>query len=452
MDHLPSELVSIIAAHLVLEDLVNKPFSRLTGTICFESGEVDDWLDCGNNARSNICNFRLVYRKFYNSSVAGFGDVLGHRVFRTTQIGLEDLQAISRVARLQPHIRTLTFETARFANAARISVLKAVLEAVPEPERSRLQAAISEAHTWERAHRGSRYAQEVVPLLERLPHLRTLRIFLPDLSTAENHLRGWLAAGDAEILSQAAVKRSSLPLVHTNLYHGFDRDLTTLNPIFNALKASKTDIWHLRTGPWMAVLPTDFFSILQNTGMISNLTNLRFDISPDHLKERDSFTSCCFRNLFEQITSVTHLTLAMEQIPEFEQYAEATRNLMESLRLLNRPQYLVIRGSWEYVEDELIDAVTTHSESLEVLSLKGPVMAVGDWTSTVRRLMQLPLRHLEVSDMCAWMSSRSEIGAVDDVMWQELVSGFEKDVEEQTTCEVYLSSGGAEYLFCPHAK
>jgi hypothetical protein len=455
MDQLPSELVSIIVAELVHEDIVKKPTAWLVRKNLFESREFDDWLSYSNDARADLCNFRLVNRKSYYSSFATFGNILGHRVFRITQVGLEDLQAISNTPRLRLHIRTLTFGTARFANPARISVLQRVLEDVPEPDRTRLRAAHSEAYRWQQAHRGSRYTKEVAPLLERLPQLRSLRIFLPDLPTAENHLGGWLGPSDTEILLKAHVRPHASPpppLISADIYHAFDKDLTALNPLFNALMPSKTVIQDLRIGPWIAVLPHDFSRILQNTGMMSSLTHLRFDVSPDHLQERDSFTSHSYREVFEQITSVTHLTLAMEEIPGFERYVEATNNLLGLLSLLHQPQHLTIRGVWEYSENQLFDLISTHQESLKLLSLKEAVMVSGNWTSTVQRLVQLPLRHLEVSDMRAWVSSRSEVSTVDDDTWRKFVSSAKKDVEDQRTCEVYLSSGGKEYLFRPGTK
>jgi hypothetical protein len=119
MDQLPSELVSIIVAELVHEDIVKKPTAWLVRKNLFESREFDDWLSYSNDAREDLCNFRLVNRKSYYSSFATFGNILGHRVFRITQVGLEDLQAISNTQRLRLHIRTLTFGTARFANPAK---------------------------------------------------------------------------------------------------------------------------------------------------------------------------------------------------------------------------------------------------------------------------------------------------------------------------------------------
>jgi hypothetical protein len=455
MDHLPRELVDMITAELVHEDAEKEPPAWLERRRLSELGEVSDWTGYSKATRSDFCNFRLVNRKFYHSSFATFGNILGHRVFRITQVGLEDLQAISNVPRLRPHICTLTFGTARFADPASLRSLQCLLDGIPEPARTRLLAAYSVAYQWQQAYGGSRYTKEVAGLLERLPQLRSLRIFLSDLPTPDNHLGGWLGSGDAELLKKAQGRfdmLGHLQHVHAGIYHDLDKDLTALKPFFNALKASRTVIRDLRTGHWKGILPHDFSRMLQNTGMMSSLTHLRFVIRPDHLQEIDSFTCQSFHEVFEQITNVTHLKLGMEYVSAFERHAEATHNLLGLLKLLNRPQHLTVRGVWEYSENHLVDLIATHKESLEFLSLKEPVLSTGDWTSTVQHLMQFQLRHLQVSDMREWSSNRGESSPVGDGTWQKFVSSVKKDVEDQKTCEVHLSSGGAEYFFQPGAK
>lgn len=396
MDHIPVELISMIAAQLLQEDFVDEPSARLIRTTVDMSGIVGGWSNFCENVRPDICNFRLVNRKFHDSSFASFGNILGHRAFRITKVGLEDLQAISSIARLRPHIRTLAFGTARFGNLPE-TVLPGLLDVISEPDQARMRVAYFEAYRWQEVNRGSRYAQEVAPLLARLPHLQALSVFLSDYAAMDAHLGGWLGPGDAGRLSEAFTKYYPPHVVSANIYHLYDKDLTVLAPLFDALAASKTSIRDLRIGPQVSVRPIDINRILRDTSMLSNLTHLRFDTSPSDIGDSYTHTSLCFYKPVMRLTNVTHLTLGMVGHRVSEHYADATRNLLNLLSLLKRPQHLVIRGIWEYSEDDLIRSMSAHSKSLNLLSLKGAVMAAGNWTSTVRRLVQLPIKNLKIS-------------------------------------------------------
>jgi hypothetical protein len=106
MDHLPVELISMIAAQLQQWNLADQPFSHLTE---ISADNRDGWLIHTKASRRDIKNFRLVCSKLCHSTLCNFGEILGDRVYRFTKVGLEVLQAMSNIVELQPHIRTLTF-------------------------------------------------------------------------------------------------------------------------------------------------------------------------------------------------------------------------------------------------------------------------------------------------------------------------------------------------------
>jgi dissimilatory sulfite reductase (desulfoviridin) alpha/beta subunit len=100
-----------------------------------------------------------------------------------------------------------------------------------------------------------------------------------------------------------------------------------------------------------------------------------------------------------------------------------------------------------------VDFISTRGESFTLLSLKDAVMEMGNWTSTISRLVQLQaptLHYLEVSAMSTISpNDRTVSDPVDNVGWQKFLSNVKKPVEQQASCYVYLSWGTKKYLFEP---
>jgi hypothetical protein len=69
--------------------------------------------------------------------------------------------------------------------------------------------------------------------------------------------------------------------------------------------------------------------------------------------------------------------------------AAATSVLLKLLSAMPRLDYLTIRGTRSYAEDDLINLVSTHATTLTRFALKGPSLVSGTWTSTIRRLLDL---------------------------------------------------------------
>jgi hypothetical protein len=91
----------MIAAPLQERNLAQQPFSHITET---SADRKDGWLVHTKASVRDTSKFRLVYGKLRDSSLRSFGDILGDRVFRFTEVGLQDLQAMSNTVKLRHHI------------------------------------------------------------------------------------------------------------------------------------------------------------------------------------------------------------------------------------------------------------------------------------------------------------------------------------------------------------
>jgi len=446
MDRLPIELVSVIIQGLQQSNAGDEPFDRLTETT--REG-VDGWLVQTVESRRDICNFRLVSRKFYNSSFPTFSELLGDRVFRITQSGLEDLFAICSTTSLPLHIRKLTFGTFRFEEPI---ILRDLCQSLPQPHKTRLCVSYKGDHCWHQSHGASLQAQDLAQILRRLSNLKTLRILLFDNWDIVNYLGEWL--GPSEVADVARVVPKSAPTLSINDddYRSRTNDLLPwLAPLFNAIRSTKTVLQDLRFGLDNTPAPNELFNTLGKINIASSLRHLRLHMNPTHLRESGSFYYSCLVDTFQALSNITHLTLSMVQITDFEHDGDATDNLLNLLEPLKLLRHLTIRGAWQYSEDQLLKFVSSRDAELSLFSLKDPVMHAGSWSSTISRLAQLQpgnLRYFEVFSM-----STSEMNALDSVDpvvgWEEFLAVVKKPVEQWATCSVYLSCSHDNYFFGP---
>jgi hypothetical protein len=82
----------MIAAQLQERNLAQQPFSHITET---SADRKDGWLAHTKASVRHISKFRLVCGKLRDSSLRSFGDILGDRVFRFTEVGLHDSALIA---------------------------------------------------------------------------------------------------------------------------------------------------------------------------------------------------------------------------------------------------------------------------------------------------------------------------------------------------------------------
>ncbi|KAH5130959.1 hypothetical protein HBH70_185460 [Parastagonospora nodorum] len=448
MDRLPVELISVIIRGLQQSNVSDGPLDRLTETT--QEG-VDGWLIHTVASRRDICNFRLVSRKFYNSSFPSFGETLGDRVFRITQTGLEDLFAIASTTSLRPHVRKLTLGTFR---SDEVTIVRDLLKSLPEPHRTRLRASYTDDYRWHRSHRASLQTQDLAQLLRRLSNLRNVRILLLDSWDMINYLGEWLDPGIVAIVARELPKSTSTLSVTDDNYKLRTTDLLTcLAPVFDALKSTKTVLQDLGFGLNNAPAPNELFRTLDKINIASSLRHLRLPMNPAHLMESGSFYYSCLIDTFQALSDITHLTLSMVQVTDFEYCADAMDHFLDLLRPMGHLQYLTIRGTWWYSEDQLLDFVASRGAELILFSLKDPVMHAGSWSSTVSRLAHLQPGNLRYFEACAMstsnLSGRDLTDPIEDLDWKELLTAVEKPVEQWATCSVYLSCSHHKYFFEP---
>ena len=458
MDQLPVEIISLIVEHLQQWNISDQPFSHLTETS--KDGTVG-WLTHTVESRRDVCNFRLVCHSFYNSSLRSFGEVLGNRIFRITKADLEDLEAISCVAALTPHIRTITFGSAQFDDISINQTLHVVLANIPAPHQLRLQAAYSRAFEWQRQlpHRG--YVRPMEAVLNRLPNFENIRLLTSDHPDRSSHLRGWLDPGDSEIIAKAwhetaggwPEDESIYDIGQASIRQQARSTVAAFFPLCCALQDAGTVLRELRIGLEDAVSPQALFALMNDTGMVSTLHRLRLQIDPrffqlSHQQQSALYYEC----IFALLPNVTDLSLSLVHDARFWNFGSAASSLLQLLRLLPHLKQLTMRGNWAYNERDLVDFVTDHGEHLAKLALKGPVLSAGSWTRVVQQLASVrlsALQHLQLSDMSLMAADTRSIPAFNTTSWQDFVEDVRQPIEENVMCTVYLSSGDGEYIHCP---
>lgn len=446
MDRLPVELISVVIRGLQQSNASDGPFDRLTETT--KEG-ADGWLVHTVESRRDICNFRLVSRKFYNSSFPTFSELLGDRVFRITQSGLEDLFAICSTKSLRPHIRKLTFGTFRFEEPI---ILRDLCRSLPQPHKTRLCVSYKGDYRWHQSHGASLQAQDLAQIVRRLSNLRNLRILLFDSWDIINYLGEWLGPSEAAVVARVAPKSASTLSNTDDNYRSRTSDLMPwLAPLFDALKSTKSSLQDLRFGLDNTPAPNELFRTLGKITIASSLRHLRLPINPTHFRESGSFYYSCLVDTFQALSNITHLTLSMVQISDFEHYTDATNNILNLLRPMEHLQHLAIRGAWQYSEEQLLDFVSSRGAELSLLSLKDPVMHAGSWSSMIARLAQFQtgnLRCFEVYSMST--SNMNDLDSADPVVdWEEFLAVVKKPVEQWATCSVYLSCSRLKFFFEP---
>jgi hypothetical protein len=155
------------------------------------------WCTFSNDSRSSILNARLTCRAFYNGSDHAFAKILGDRRFPFTKVDTEDLYSLGQKTKLARRITTLTFSCAAFEGKSGFWIT--FMYAFRELERydpERLKEAYTTCAQWHCEHIFN-CSSALALLLRAYPNFDTVRI---DLDRVPKHLRGWLQAGDTELL------------------------------------------------------------------------------------------------------------------------------------------------------------------------------------------------------------------------------------------------------------
>jgi hypothetical protein len=453
MENLPVELISMIAARLQERDSAKQPFSHVTET---SADRKDGWLVHTNASVRDICDFRLVCSKLRDSSLRSFGDILGDRVFRFTVVGLQDLQAMSKTVKLRPHIQTLTFGNAQFDDLTKNLALKKLFQMLPEPDRTRLRVAYSDAYLSQQRLSKSLRIYKLISALGNLPRLTNLRLLYYDYPGVSNHLGGWLGPHDSALLTWTCAKNHSTLFRAERIYAPYHDDKAAFNPVFEAIHCTGATIRDLRLGPGHISEAFDFArNIVRKPGMQSALSCVSLDIGPANLCLPGRHgNGPIFDKILWYSPNVTRLMLSMYPEASFTKFALAASRLVKILKTHARLDHLTIRGPWSFSEDELIDLLSSHATTLITLALKESNLSSGNWTSMVQRFLDLQpcaMQYLELTNMSALVSSNKGVPAFDISGWQEWET-IKEMIATKAKCTVYLSSGIVEYVFQPSAN
>lgn len=466
MDDIPVEVVFMVLEKLQRWTISPDPFSHLTET---STDGTEGWLKHTAESRRDICNFRLVSRKLCSESFKTFGELLGDRVFRMTKVGLEDLEAISAVNALRPHIRTLTFGGAHFSSSyetgdTQNQFLDDTLAAVPEPDRERLKTAYAKARDWIRSNPDT-YVRQLATVLGHFPNFGTLRFLVSDDPGVHRHLGGWLGPGDEEIIAQARHDRYPLPLEGDSLYQR-TRWAAVYNAsyyelVLTAIKDAGTSIQDFRVGSRCLLPNSCFMSIMGATDFVTSLRRLNHVVTASSLVETDVtrllalLAPECDRSSWvkpwSSFPKLTHLSMSMAPDAAFQGFTEATSSLLNALKPLPRLQHLTIRGPWSYAEEDLVDLVVAHANSLTHLVLIGPTLASGTWPSIIKRLVPFvsyQMEHLGIRNASLRTTDGNYLSHLTSG-WPAFVEAIAPVIEKHAAYTVCVTSGDQEYIHYP---
>jgi hypothetical protein len=447
MESLPVELLSAIAAQIQQWNISHQPFSHITETS--EYGTIG-WLTHTPASRQELCTFRLISPTCYASSFRALGEVLGDRIFRITKVGLEDLLALSGHATLGPHIRTLTFGTARFSRPDKhrnrqLNDLRDTLG----PEEDHLFAAYSAAADWQRVYDSDMYIKAMTNVFGQLPNLKSLRLFVSDRPGLKSHLGGWLSSADKQRVAEASSRNPTLMLEDDSIY---DLQLGTavrLKVLVAALKQAQTSVEDLRVGCGYGSSSSDLITWMRPVEITKHIRHLRLDLDPSYLDASPTYYKYT-EVIFSKLPNLRSVSFSLVH-NGYSELAGVTSELMLILQSLPCLENVTLRGEWTYAEDDLL-ALFSKCENLHTLALKGPVLARGSWASAVGQLMLMrpsKLKHLQFSNINMMEESTKLVPAFDASAWQQFVKEVRPAIEEHGKGTVYLSSGNGEYIFCP---
>lgn len=449
MDTLPVEVLAIIFKHLREWNVLDRPFSYLTETSPYYGGQHDGWLVHTAASREDICNFRLMGRKYRSSSPCAFGGILCDRKFRLTRVGLDDLQALSSVAVLRPYIHAITFGSAQFVDPAKMENL---WELLPEPDRIRIRAAYTTEFEWQMSNAHNELHQRFESILDSLPKLRSLRLDPFDDPRDHPPLGGWLLTVDDYELIQE--RWDGLANRLEEKYHTYTKDLTVFAPMFSAITSTRKEISDFRLAPLWSVEAPCFYTALKDTSMVSHLRSVRLDLEWRWAVQHSDQKGDQLPKAFGHFVDVTHLTINVWVHTLSSGNFAREKSLLTMLSSVKQFKQLIIKGHCHFRENELVEFVARHSQTLEIFALKLPVMsgAYGSWTSTARQILQMPLpalQYLELFEMRQCIERHAHpLAFADATEWGEFFSAIDDiaHVNNRLTLLSQLEIGTVQYV------
>jgi hypothetical protein len=330
MEDLPVELISMIAAQLQESNFAKQPFSHITET---SADRKNGWLVHTKASIRDVSKFRIVCSKLRESSLRSFGNILGDRVFRFTEVGLQDLQAMSNTVKLRHHIQTLTFGNAQFDDWTKNSALRKLLRMLPEPDQTRLCVAYSDAYQSQQRLSESLRMNKVVSALRYLPGLTSLRLLYSDYPSVSNHLGGWLGLYDSALIAWVCAKNHSTLFHADRTYAQYHDDVTAFVPVLEAINCTEATIRDLRLGPGHVSEALACVEAPRRIGKQSVLNCINLDLGPGDLCLPQRYgDGCILEKILWSSPNVTRLMLSMYPEANFTKFAMATSRLVDILK------------------------------------------------------------------------------------------------------------------------
>ncbi|KAF2246471.1 hypothetical protein BU26DRAFT_520942 [Trematosphaeria pertusa] len=396
---MPLELTTMIVEQLEEFDLASQshssfiemPTDRLVLARHWPAREDVMWVTFTNASRSNIYNARSASRRLYAASFKSFAKLLGDRRFRLTKPNMGDLKDISRAGFLRPYVQTLTFGTATFLPPDH-KILHDCLQGLKQRDRDRLVASYNKCATWQQTHMPDLPAS-LAAVLGVFPQLDTIRIAVFDFPA---ELAGWLGPGDQDIVhadfsslhrneyrgDTSRLYRSGTPKVLPCIYKALG--LTNLN--LKSISISDSTYLYVNPRPIMqfSALRTLRISmlrqyILPSGGVPSPIIQILATMS--ELEDLVLITPGGGSDYMESVNLGVPIRSSM-----LKKISRVSEEVFNSLRYHRKLRRIELSEAWAFTEADLTTFITTHSDALQCLILRYPLLTAGSWHSVLSNI------------------------------------------------------------------
>ncbi|KAF2115141.1 hypothetical protein BDV96DRAFT_646990 [Lophiotrema nucula] len=415
MKELPSEIIYLFAEALEELDVSEEhPLAHLHEQ---STNSLVNWFSLTSGARQSICNFRLVCQKFYTGSVKSFARVLGERKIRITRVGLQDLEAFTKIPDLAPCITTLTFGNAGFYDPSKPSFkyieenFKQICNSI---DHDRVLQSYTEAAEWASPSNIEQHGRMLLRALVSLPNLQCVRFV--DEPIRQVRLDGWLEPEDQSVVRRAQSSGSELSGLdrHFIPYQTVPtKDLMT--PISWAIARTNIRLRDVRLTRdsehfnWRS-FPASPFDL---TEQYSEIEMLRSIVKPRAFEPADSTTSITpQRTLVEASTKLRDVSLTLQSRHEdFTVAAQicATKWLVQHLARQKHLNRLALDGVWTFSRDDLVQMIT-QAGSLQYLILYAPQLRDSSWTAVIKELVALAPMSMKLLEIVMPMAPEADGG------------------------------------------
>jgi hypothetical protein len=278
-----------------------------------------------------------------------------------------------------------------------------------------------------------------------LPHLKTLRILLQDYLAEGKHLGGWFLPEDEVGIDEAW--QCGQHMKYDSMYDVTCEGTDPFRAVWGAIGTTGNAIQDLQVGLGRPNTPYSrgLHYALHNSGMGSSLRRLRMilkhrQLCPIYPNEEghDDIVMA-----FKLLPNLTHLSLELHRENSRTPPGEATTHLIQILKPLARLEQLTLIGDWKYSSHNIMEFVSSHNQTLQLLALRNPgpggFLDIGDQRGPViLRLMYVRPCALKMFDV-----------ELKDREIPEMTAGEEEAVKTKGTYGVRLKSPCRTWMVLP---